>query len=215
LTRKKTFDEQVTLAKIGELFWRNGYVATDMTQICQAVSLNKPSIYNAYGDKAALFRKVVDWYVDDILAKGGTCLAGSAPVSEEIGALMRYFMVLPEGVVISRGCLLATTMMELKYKEPDLFDYTQSRFDNIPRLLEGYLQEAQESGRLRPSADPGVLSEYVFTMLLGLRVQARARSGQLNLDSLIAMAMGPLKEADKQPEGARPAPSNPRKRIQG
>jgi hypothetical protein len=106
-------------------------------------------------------------------------------------------------------------MMELKYKEPDLFDYTQSRFDNIPRLLEGYLLEAQESGRLRPSADPTVLSEYVFTMLLGLRVQARARSGQLNLDSLIAMAMGPLKEADKRPKGARPAPSNPRKIIQG
>jgi len=196
LPRKKTFDEQATLRKIALLFWRNGYVATGMDQICDHVSLPKPSIYNAYGDKATLFRKVVDWYAEEMLNQGVGILKGEAPVSEEIAALLRYFLVRPEPHIVAQGCLLTTTMMELQYSEPELFDYVRAQVSRVTNAIEGYLSNARQDGWLQPDSDPRALSEYIFTILQGLRMQSRTSAGMVNLDRIISIAMGPLKEAE-------------------
>jgi len=196
VTRPKTFDERETLRKIGNLFWERGYVATDLDLVCRTVSLSKPSIYNAYGDKASLFRQVVDWYTEDVLSNGDICLKGEAPVSEEIRDLLRVFMVLPTNKTIVRGCLLATSMMELQHGEPALFRYVRAKYEQVPKLINDYLSRAYASGRLRRDADPVALGGYVFTVLLGLRMQSRTRRDSARLDDLIDTSIGFLRHAE-------------------
>lgn len=201
--RQKSFDEHETLRAIGQLFWRNGYTATGMDEICTQVSLTKPSIYNAFGDKAALFRAVVDWYADDMLERGAAVLRGEAPVTVELAALLRNLLVVPDPEIVSRGCLLTTTMMELQHSEPELFEYVRTRIDRVPEAINAYLSRARDAGLLRGDSDPAALSEYFVTVLQGLRMQSRTSGEHVNLDRIISIAMGPIEAAEPATERAR------------
>jgi len=198
LSRKKSFDEQEILEEIGRIFWRNGYAATSMDLISDQVSLKKPSLYNAYGDKAALFRKVVNVYIENVLIDSGALLKGDASVSDEVGALFRYFHILPSADVVSRGCLLTTSLIELQYSEPKLFRHVRAQIDRIAEELEFYLSTAQNAGRISLDANPSILGQYLFTVLQGLRVQARTRAGQTNLDLVISTALEPIRTSETQ-----------------
>ena len=142
------------------------------------------------------FRKVVDWYADETGKKGLAILVGEAPVSEEITALLRHYLVRPEHDVVSQGCLLTTTMMELQFSEPEIFDYVVKQTEQIRDAIEEYFLTAVRNGRLNRDCDPGALSEYVFTLLQGLRVRSRTSSETADLDRTITTAMGPLRDAE-------------------
>jgi len=114
LPRPKSFNEKQVLEKIGHLFWREGYSSVSMDQVSSHASLTKTSIYNAYGDKASLFKKVVDWYVADVLSDGITAMENGCTVSEKVSELLRYFLVQPDIKIVSRECLLTSNLVEIQ-----------------------------------------------------------------------------------------------------
>jgi len=150
MPRARSFDEQKTLAKIGDLFWKNGYVATSMDQISEHVNVKKPSLYNAYGDKGALYKKVIDAYAADMLEAGRKSLKGEALPSEEIAILLQRLLIKPPPKDVSKGCLLATSLIELQCIEPELFEYALAQTQRIHDLVDTYLESAvtQISSRL-------------------------------------------------------------------
>lgn len=204
MPRPKSFDEAEALREIGQLFWRYGYAATGMEQICAHLSLTKPSVYNAFGDKANLFRRVVDAYAQDMLERGATILKGEAPVSIEMATMLRHFLLVPDKDIVSRGCLLTTSMLELQYSEPTLFDYVREQINRVQKAFSLYFSNARDNGRLRDDADPAALSEYVVTVLQGLRMQSRTSAGQTDLERIINTAMGPLKNAEPVVKSPKP-----------
>jgi len=201
LPRQKSFDEQQVLEKIGHLFWREGYSSTSMDQICDHVSLTKTSIYNAYGDKANLFRRVVDWYVADVLNQGFAAMESGQTVSEKVSAFLRHFLV--QLGIISRGCLLTSNLLEIQHTEPELYAYLNQQMNQVSTTIEGYLTGEQQSGRLSRDVDLTELTEYLMTLLQGLRVRSRTRPVPPNFDRVIAMAMGPIIEAERLTENQK------------
>ena len=198
MSRPKSFDEHETLGRIGELFWEQGFAATAIDQICALVALKKTSIYNAYGDKANLFRKVVDWYITDMLTQAGEFLRGTAPVSQELAELIRHFTVVPEQDVVSRGCLITNAMLELRHSEPELYDYVRERFQRVPDALTAYLAAAQQAGTLDENTEPAELSAFVMTVFQGMRVQPRVHNVMAHRERIIELAMAPIKAVERQ-----------------
>ncbi len=65
------------------LFWRKGFAAASMTDLCEAMGVGSPSLYAAFGSKEALYLEAVEHYVRDLgppvwgkLAEGATARAG-------------------------------------------------------------------------------------------------------------------------------------------
>ena len=44
------------------MFWSKGYEGASLTELTAAMGITRPSLYAAYGDKEALFRKAMDLY---------------------------------------------------------------------------------------------------------------------------------------------------------
>ena len=62
MARPRNFDPDEVLGLAREVFWQKGFQGTSLDDITEATGLNKPSLYAAFGDKNALFLKVLDRY---------------------------------------------------------------------------------------------------------------------------------------------------------
>src|SRR5687767_7619635 len=60
--RPRSFDTDKALDRAMHVFWRKGYDGTSLSDLTQAMHINAPSLYAAFGNKAALFGKVIDRY---------------------------------------------------------------------------------------------------------------------------------------------------------
>ena len=60
--RPRAFDADEALDRALEVFWRQGYEGTAVSDLTAAMGINSPSLYAAFGNKEGLFRAVLDRY---------------------------------------------------------------------------------------------------------------------------------------------------------
>ena len=60
--RPRNFDRAQALQKAMEVFWSKGYEGASLTDLTEAMGINSPSLYGAFGSKEGLFREAVELY---------------------------------------------------------------------------------------------------------------------------------------------------------
>ena len=66
----RQFDEQEVIAIALDVFWRKGLHDATMQDLATATGVQRGSLYNAYGDKEAIFLRAFDQYAGQFLADG-------------------------------------------------------------------------------------------------------------------------------------------------
>jgi TetR/AcrR family transcriptional regulator, transcriptional repressor for nem operon len=66
MARPREFDEGTVLDAAVLCFWKQGYEATSVRDLVAQTGITAASLYNAFGDKRALYQKALDHYVDPI-----------------------------------------------------------------------------------------------------------------------------------------------------
>ena len=61
--RPRGFDRDVALEAAMFLFWRKGFAAASMNDLCDAMSVRSPSLYAAFDSKEALYLEAFEHYV--------------------------------------------------------------------------------------------------------------------------------------------------------
>ena len=63
MARPREFDEGAVL-DAAACFWKQGYEATSVRDLVAQTGITAASLYNAFGDKRALYQKALDHYVE-------------------------------------------------------------------------------------------------------------------------------------------------------
>src|SRR6185312_5388624 len=102
--RPRAFDPETALDAALEVFWRQGYEGTSLTDLTAAMGINKPSLYASFGNKEQLFSAALDRYVAGPGAFATEALA--APTVRQVVERLVYGAVeLTSGPDTPCGCL--------------------------------------------------------------------------------------------------------------
>jgi AcrR family transcriptional regulator len=68
MARQREFDEGTVLDAAVLCFWKQGYEATSVRDLVAQTGITSASLYNAFGDKRALYQKALDHFVEASVA---------------------------------------------------------------------------------------------------------------------------------------------------
>src|SRR5579862_3532232 len=104
--RPREFNQIAALQAATECFWQYGYEATSMRDLATSMGLTAPSLYNAFGDKQALFAQALEHYLACTTRDRLGRYESSLPPKE---AIRRFFAEIVDHSIDDRerkGCFL-------------------------------------------------------------------------------------------------------------
>lgn len=186
--RKRTFDKEKALSRAMEVFWLKGYNGASLSDLTEAMGINKPSLYAAYGNKGELFVSAINQYVSDYglphfdkLIKQGTSLKDRVQSYLESISMMLTDSKLPG------GCFVASSTCEVGSKclpTEAIRAVIEVNAESTKAFI-SFFETEQAKGNLPQDSSPQVLADYLLTTQFGLAVMARDGIKRERLESVI------------------------------
>lgn len=173
--RPRRFDPDEAVAIARHLFHARGYDGVSVADVTEALGINPPSFYAAFGNKAALYRRVLDHWADTGAIPLADILRPDRPVAACLGALLEEAARRDAADPAAAGCLVleGTRCNDREARE------AACAF-NV--AAEGLIREYVAA---RHPDEAERVTDFVSTTMSGL--SAKARNGH-GLDQLLATA---------------------------
>ena len=169
------------------VFWKHGYEGTTLPQLTDAMGINRPSLYAAFGNKEQLFRKALDRYVEKSSDFVRTALA--LPTARAtVEQLLKSLLGVPAPGNI-RGCLLVQAALVCGDDADPIRKELALRRGQIEQLLRQRFKRAVSEGDLPRHANPAALAKYVATFQHGLAVQLAGGADREELLAAVDIAL--------------------------
>jgi len=155
------------------LFWAKGYEATGIVELEQATGLGRQSLYGAFGDKRALFLRIVERYFERVL-KPHVVDVLDAPGSGR--ANIERILSQWESVASAaefHGCLVGNSVPEFGAKDVQMSEVLGRKLELLEAAFNRALRRAKQSGEVNPELDNRATARSLLTIGQGLAVVAR------------------------------------------
>jgi len=192
--RPREFDVDDALAAALRVFWSKGYEGASLTDLTEAMGITRPSLYAAFGNKEALFRKALDLYEREKLAYVGEAL--KAPTSREVAErLLRGALEMQTSDCEPRGCMRVIGSVSCGPEAESIRADLMERRQSSQRALCDRMQQAKDEGDLPTTTDVEGLCAYLGAILQGMAIQAGSGATKAQLEALVetSLAMWPGK----------------------
>lgn len=187
--RPRAFDRDAALEAAMLVFWRKGFLASSMPDLCAAMGIRSPSLYAAFGSKENLYLEAVERYAATIgaalwdrLRNASTARAGLEDL------LLTAADMLPESAVVPAGCMAALALVSEACGDTILDAAKKIRRDCLDTLRARF-GAAAANGELPASADAEPLARFYLGVYEGMAVQARDGATREELRGIAQTAM--------------------------
>jgi AcrR family transcriptional regulator len=186
--RPRSFDRTAALAAATQLFWRKGYSATSIAELCAVMGIGSPSLYAAFGSKPALYLEALSHYE---ATQGVLIWSGLRNAATARGAVQDFLMA-SAAVLTAKGqpggCMV--TLASVGEKDAGaLCDRLVAGRAGALSLLGARLARGAAEGELRAGIDLKALARFYLGVQQGMSVQARDGAGCAELEAMARMAM--------------------------
>lgn len=165
------FDEDEALDRAMRAFWEGGYDATSLEQLQAATGMGRQSLYNAFGDKRALFLRCLERYHARGLGRLREQL-GEPPLRRAVAGLFEYVATRADKEKRA-GCLQVNTAMELAARDVEVGDLVARFQRDLEAVFTEALEAARRRGELSPRFDCRATGRFLVGTFLGLLVLAK------------------------------------------
>lgn len=187
--RPRGFDRDAALEDAMLLFWRKGFAAASMTDLCDAMNVRSPSLYAAFNSKEALYLEAFEHYAR----------TQGAPIWDKLGeaetarASIESLLIagsenLPKSRMAPAGCMAMLAAVGDEWPTAITRVIKKVRLEILSRL-HSRLETAVADGELPASTDIDGLSRFYLSVFQGMAVQAKDGATSAELKGVAAAAM--------------------------
>jgi len=190
--RSKEFEESVVLQKAMELFWKQGYEKTSLSDLVEHMGIHRRSLYDTFGDKHTLFLKAIDCFGEFVKARLNFEISRAETAKQAIQYIFDF--MIEESGDRALGCLFVNSATELAPRDKEVEEKTKAAFVQLEHFLADLIRKGQQAGEFRRDYDAEILAEDLQNTLLGIRVLVRTSAGKEKLQRIADFSLAILNE---------------------
>jgi AcrR family transcriptional regulator len=186
--RPREFCVDAALAAALRVFWSKGYEGASLNDLTEAMGITRPSLYAAFGNKEALFRKALDLYEQEKLCYISSSL--EYPTAREVARhLLNGSMENQTSTCEPHGCLGVISSVACGEEAESIRQEVLERGKVARRALIARFERAKDEGDLPASVDVEGITSFLYAIIQGMAVQAGAGATREDLERLIDTSM--------------------------
>jgi AcrR family transcriptional regulator len=186
--RPREFNTDDALDHALKVFWAKGYEGASLPDLTEAMGINRPSLYAAFGNKEELFRKALDRYTEEAKKKRDEIL--SEPKVRVAMEKMLYGIADGSACPKSpRGCLLVQGALSCGDAAQSVKMELAQRRAQGEAAIRRRLEKALAEGDLPSSVSASDLARFITTVMQGMAVQSASGASAEDLRAVAFWAL--------------------------
>lgn len=191
MARPREFDEEAVLDAAMRCFWAQGYGSTSVKDLIEKTGLTAASLYNAYGDKRAMYRTALDHYIE--ISIGARIRRSEALAPRK--ALRSFFDDILSRSLDDReqkGCMIVNSALEMAPHDQEFRNTIVEALERLESFFLDCVERGRADGSITSSRPASDLAHHLLGVLMGVRVLARVRPERPLLEGVIDTALASL-----------------------
>jgi len=192
MSRPQQFERDDVLNKALMVFWQKGFEAASIQDLVDATGLNRGSLYNSFGDKAALFAAVLENYRAVSPSNPLTDAAQNPHDDTNIRTLIVHFFNALVTCALAdpdhKGCLLTNTSAGFYGCDDAMATWICKTLDSLEKTFHTLVKRGQACGSISSTAKPRAIARSLVASAQGLNVMARTGAKPQALKDIAAQA---------------------------
>lgn len=187
--RPRLFDRDKALQDAMLVFWANGYHATSMPDLTEAMGIDVKSLYAAFGNKEKLFVEAVGLYMKATQDLLWAHLATGDPARVGLRNMFSALVgIMTDSASHPVGCWTTLALVDEDMPSLVVGAIRKARRDWLD-VIGACLTAAREKGELPASANLPGLTRFYVAIVQGIGIQAHDGATKAELDDLAETAM--------------------------
>lgn len=182
---RRTFDRDEALAVALREFWTYGYDTTSVASLTDAMGINPPSLYAAFGDKRKLFDEAVELYTRTY----GTPPPQGPDARSGIAAMLRHLAADYADPSHPPGCIIITGATNCTPGSQDVKEKLRAMREETKAGIAACIRGDIDAGQLPADTDADGLATFYAAVIQGMNQQACDGAGRETLERLADTAM--------------------------
>ena len=182
--RPLEFDINDALNDALKQFWKEGYEATTIAKLEEAMKINRGSLYSVFRGKEPLFLQAVNLY-DSILTKHVEKTLGS--IDDPVEAIGSFLLKKPTQLRNRFGCFLVNSASEVVHTQPHLSKVVKAKLSAVETALGERVKEAADKDMISDEISPVDLADFFMTLRSGISIEDRLGRNHSALPRILDM----------------------------
>jgi TetR/AcrR family transcriptional regulator, transcriptional repressor for nem operon len=207
MPRPREFDEEAALDAATAHFWSHGYESTSVRDLAASMGLTSASLYNAFGDKRALYERALERYVERGFRERARRFEHRLPPREAIAAFFAEIIDLSVGDPHRKGCLIVNSALELAPHDRRFHRALNGVLKEMEAFFERCVSAGQADGSIPAEPPAADMAKTLLASLMGLRVLARVNPRRALLEGAARPVLCMLGADEAKPRRKRRSPA--------
>jgi AcrR family transcriptional regulator len=169
--RPRSFDEAEALERATQVYWSKGYDGVTIDDLVEGMGVGRPSLYAIFGDKRALFLRVLKAYAEKKGARAANALLSPQTLRDSLTGFLKHAVESSTEKGSARGCLIQCVAPLVD--DPEVRKFLQVATAGAAALVEGRFRSAIAAGEIPPDFPVAVRASQTLDIMRGLTMRAQ------------------------------------------